>query len=91
MRRIDKMMQDVQIIQRALQPVFFCAMVDKVRAGWRVVCQLSYGKGNGYDTRTSFCPDMESVNRRIEEMKGRYPSADADDPVVIIDNIAEGG
>lgn len=89
MRRIDKMMQEVQSIQKSLQPTFFFAYVDKVMSGWRVECHLGYGAGGGYDIRASFCPYMESVNRRIEEMKVQYPGNN--EPTVIIDNIAEGG
>lgn len=89
MRRIDKMIQEVQTIRKSLQPALFYVYVDMVKFWYRVECHLGYGEGKGYDTRVSFCPDMESVNSRIEEMKRQYPGNN--DPVVIIDNISEGG
>lgn len=89
MRRIDKMMQEVQKIQKALQPSLFYVYVDMVESGYRVVCYLGYGEGKGYDTKVSFCQDMQGVDRCIEEMKCKYTYED--DLVVILDNIPEGG
>ena len=42
MIRVDKMAQQAKEIRKALQPVFFLAMVEAVKAGWVVVFHLWY-------------------------------------------------
>lgn len=89
MIRVDKMAQQAKEIRKALQPVFFLAMVEAVKAGWVVVFHLWYGNSSSYERVTSFCPDLESVDKRVEDMRKRYPGEK--EPVVIIDNLQEGG
>ena len=89
MIRVDKMAQQAREIRKALQPVFFLAMVEAVKAEWVVVFHLRYGNSSSYKRVTSFCTDLESVDKRVEDMQKRYP--DEKEPVVIIDNLQEGG
>ena len=48
MIRVDKMAQQAKEIRKALQPVFFLAMVEAVKAGWVVVIHLWYGNSSSY-------------------------------------------
>ena len=89
MIRVDKMAQQAKEIRKALQPVFFLAMVEAVKAGWVVVFHLWYGNSSSYKRVTSCCPDLESVDKRVEDMRKRYPGEK--EPVIIIDNLQEGG
>lgn len=61
MIRVDKMAQQAKEIRKALQPVFFLAMVEAVKAGWVVVIHLWYGNSSSYKRVTSFCPDLEAL------------------------------
>ncbi len=73
MIRVDKMAQQAKEIRKALQPVFFLAMVEAVKAGWVVVFHLWYGNSSSYERVTSFCPDLESVDKRVERYAEKIP------------------
>lgn len=88
MRGIDRLIQQVEDLKRALRPVFYFAAVEKVAGGWMVNCALWQGKKGTYRGESQFCPDLDSVDRHIEDMREKYPGRN--EPVVIINDMPEG-
>ena len=87
MKRIDRMMRDVQHIQDAMKPSFFLAFASRIKGGYRLDCQLH--KDLEASRVVSLHPDLEGVKRYTAKMRKQYPTDEK--LVLIIDNIPEEG